>query len=324
MAYADFVTAMMSFFLLLWLLSVTTSENRRGIADYFAPAAVSFTESGAGGMFGGRTVSSPGARMSDSSPISAAEQTLPRPSEGEEGSEDSKGKNPDAADNAGPEEHLTDAQKLERETTLFKEAADVLNTAIQESAELREFAENLSIKQTPEGLKIDITDQGKLSMFASGSAMPYEKARDLLRLVGRVLARLPNAIAVTGHTDSAPFSAGSRRDNWGLSADRANVSRQELVVGGVADKRIARVVGLADREPQIPEDPRDGRNRRISILVLRQVASPDSDPLTAEALKIPAAPAPSTPKAAPSSAPAHPASAPATAPAPVKPTSSGT
>ena len=119
-------------------------------------------------------------------------------------------------------------------------------------------------------MRIQIIDRDKFSMFPSGSAIPYEKARDLLILIGRVLARLPNQISVTGHTDSSPFSAGSSRDNWTLSTERANVSREYLVKAGVTDDRINRVSGLADREPFVPNDTKDPRNRRISIVLMRQ------------------------------------------------------
>jgi chemotaxis protein MotB len=111
-------------------------------------------------------------------------------------------------------------------------------------------------------------------MFPSGGAIPYERGRDLLRLVGKVIAKLPNNISVTGHTDSTPFQIGSSRDNWTLSTERANNSRSYLVEGGVDEKHIAKVSGLSDRDPFTPNDPKDPRNRRISIVLLRQSIPP--------------------------------------------------
>ena len=110
-------------------------------------------------------------------------------------------------------------------------------------------------------------------MFPSGGAIPYERAEDLLMMVGKVIARLPNKISVTGHTDSTPFTIGSGRDNWTLSTERANISRELLVKAGVDEGHIARVSGLADRDPFSP-DLKDPRNRRISIVLLRQALAP--------------------------------------------------
>ncbi len=297
-AYADFVTAMMSFFLLLWLLNVTTDVERKGIADYFAPASISKSESGAGGVFGGQTISSDGAQISAFTPPSTEDVTVPTVGKGDEGEEETKGKNEQSADGGttsnsdkpgglngvesksekatlpAPTEEQAVAEAMKREEQGFQQAEDILKQAILSNPELREFANQLVVDRTPEGLRIQIIDHDKFSMFPSGGAVPYERARDLLRLVGRVIARLPNNISVTGHTDANPFSTGSSRDNWGLSTERANTSRQELVNAGVDEKRIARVVGLADRDPYVPNDPKDSRNRRISIVLLRQALPP--------------------------------------------------
>jgi chemotaxis protein MotB len=156
----------------------------------------------------------------------------------------------------------------------FDQAEGLLKQAIGSNPELQQFANQIAIDRTPEGLRIQILDQDKFSMFPSGGAIPYEKARDLLVMVGKVIARLPNKISVTGHTDSTPFPPGSGRDNWTLSTERANVSRELLVSAGVDEDRIARVSGLAGRDPFVPQDPKDPRNRRISIVLLRQAIPP--------------------------------------------------
>jgi len=295
-AYADFVTAMMSFFLLLWLLNVTTDVERKGIADYFAPASISKSESGAGGVMGGQTITASGAQISWASPPTSQDVTIPTVGKGEEGDEETKEKdsgegegkatqgpdvkkanNEGSADNGNAtlskdDKAMMEAMKSEEEG--FKQAEDLLKQAILASPELRDFSNQIMIDRTPEGLRIQIIDRDKFSMFPSGGAVPYERARDLLLLVGKVISKLPNNISVTGHTDNTPFMAGSGRDNWTLSTERANVSRQYLVSAGVEEKRIQRVSGLADRDPFVADDPKDARNRRISIVLLRKALAP--------------------------------------------------
>jgi chemotaxis protein MotB len=297
-AYADFVTAMMSFFLLMWLLNVTTSDQRRGIADYFAPASVSRSMSGAGGPMGGQTITVAGARLGDSTPTSADAHTVPTAGKGEEGDEDTRGKS-DKADNAvakepsvaaTPQDEASLADMMKREEEQFKEAETAMKKALSETPGLEDLGKQLIIDRTPEGLRIQIVDRDKFSMFPSGGAIPYERGRDLLRLVGTVIAKLPNNVSVTGHTDASPFPAGSRRDNWNLSSERANISRSELVFAGVNEQRIARVVGMADREPLVPQDPKDSRNRRISIVLLRHTVSAQEPEATAPAPTPPQAP----------------------------------
>ncbi len=282
-AYADFVTAMMSFFLLLWLLNVTTDVQRKGIADYFAPASLSKSDSGAGGIFGGQTITAPtGAEINDRSPPSNQDVTIPTVGQGEEGNEEVRGISDGIADGKGgdgttttPKEAQNVAKAMAAEEENFKKAADVLKQAILASPELQGFANQIIIDRTPEGLRIQIIDRDKFSMFPSGGAVPYERGRDLLMLVGKVIARMPNKISVTGHTDGTPFTAGSGRDNWTLSTERANISREYLVQAGVPEQNVARVSGLADRDP-FAADPKDPRNRRISIVLLRQSLAPAS------------------------------------------------
>jgi len=311
-AYADFVTAMMSFFLLLWILNVTTDAQRRGLADYFAPASISLSNSGSGGVMGGQTITTDGAQISDKSPP-ATEEEAPTPDAGKEGGEDidvGKGDKPaigkaKAGDKASGKQKTGDltagsqvsgelaagnaievgsgvnmndpkavAAAMQKEEGNFKKAEEVLKQAIQDTPGLKEFAQQLLVDRTTEGLRIQIVDQDSYSMFPSGNSMPYEKARELLRTIGKVISTLPNQVSVTGHTDSVPFSLGSRRDNFTLSTERANVSRSELLYGGVAADRISRVVGLADRDPLLPDSPKDPKNRRISIVLLRQTLPP--------------------------------------------------
>ncbi len=306
-AYADFVTAMMSFFLLMWLLNVTTSDQRKGLAEYFSPTGISLSSGGSGGVMGGLSISAErGAELSDSSPPGVSDQATATVGKGEEGEADVPGKSEKSAEgevgkdgtgenglgegDLGTEgmsrEALEHAEAMRKEEEKFKQTESQIIRAIGETPGLSELAQHLVIDRTPEGLRIQIIDRDKFSLFPSGASIPYEKGRDLLRLVGKVISRLSNQISVTGHTDSSPFALGSRRDNWDLSTERANVSRTELRFGGVPDNRIARVVGLADRDPYIIADPKDSRNRRISIVLLRQSLSSTKPPET------PAPPAP--------------------------------
>lgn len=297
-AYADFVTAMMSFFLLLWLLNVTTSDQRKGLAEYFSPAGISKNESsGAGGLFAGRSISSEsGGEIEDRSPPSTQDATIPTVGQGEEGEEDVAGKSKNKAKtreeknvDAISKEAMAIAEAMKDEETAFKQAEQALKQAIMQTPELQAFSDQIVIDRTSEGLRIQITDRDKLSLFPSASAIPYERGRDLLLMVGKVVALLPNKISIAGHTDAAQFIVGSRRDNWSLSTERANTSRELLIKAGVDEKNIARVSGLADREP-FSTDSMDPRNRRISIVLLRRSLTQNPSAPAQPAASVPAPP----------------------------------
>ncbi len=297
-AYADFVTAMMSFFLLLWLLNVTTDEQRRGIADYFDPGAVARSHSGAGGVLGGLTIGSPG-QMSSPSARFSMDRSLPGRRHAvedshtlDEGASDEPAEDVrEAARRAGAaaarEDEPDGEAALERlRTTLnaedfaaavaeyeqqrFETAAAELRQAIRSIPGLQELSQNLMIEQAPEGLRIQIVDQERLSMFPRGSARMHGRTRQLLALVAQAVGQMPNEISISGHTDSTPYTDSDSYDNWDLSTDRANASRRALAEAGVDPARIATVVGLADTQPMFPDDPADPRNRRISIVLLRE------------------------------------------------------
>jgi chemotaxis protein MotB len=292
-AYADFVTAMMAFFLMLWLLNVTTEEQKQGIADYFDPSTVSRGQSGSGGVLGGLSVSSPGNLSSPSSPMSIHE-TLPGRPEAVEDSDTLDSGSTDMIDgDAGPssfpdladyEEEMqrtegrspTDEEVMnflaEREQEQFEQAEASLREAIEGIPELAELSENLLIDQTPEGLRIQIVDQDRYSMFQSGSAQLLPRSRRLMELVGQAIQDLPNEVSIRGHTDSLPFADGSTYDNWELSADRANASRRALLEAGFSPAQISNVVGKADTDHLFPEEPDGAQNRRISIILLREAA----------------------------------------------------
>jgi chemotaxis protein MotB len=320
-AYADFVTAMMAFFLLLWLLNVTTDVQKRGIADYFEPTITSKSNSGAGGVLGGLTVGSPG---SETVPLSQpnftpAQTALRQPSEGDDGndgggsandqnddndSNSGQTANNQSATNANADKKLTEEQfqkaAAEREEQRFEDAKKALEDAVNGSPELQALAKNLKIDETPEGLRIQIVDQDKAPMFPVGSAEMVDSARKLMAMVAKVMLKLPNKISITGHTDSTQYALGAKYTNWELSADRANATRREFQSDGVPDDRLSRVIGMADEDPMDKTDPSDPQNRRISIVLLRENQSmPAAGAQGADATPAsPARPSPDTTQAA--------------------------
>ena len=131
------------------------------------------------------------------------------------------------------------------------------------------MAENLIVDRIPEGIRIQIVDHDKISMFPSGGAEMYDHTRELLAHVSRIIEEMPQKVAISGHTDSVPFSSQNGYSNWELSTDRANASRRVLLESGIDPTRITRVVGRAETDPLLPNDPTNPRNRRISIVLLR-------------------------------------------------------
>ncbi|MBL6932077.1 MAG: flagellar motor protein MotB [Rhodospirillales bacterium] len=259
-AYADFVTAMMAFFLLLWLLNSVTQEQLEGISNYFAPSTASSSSSGSGDILAGKTIGEEGVSQVDASRPSVVVD-LPPPKVG-------------AADIQDVEEGEASSQQLEelqkqQEEEQFEKAEEALNEAIKAIPQLKQLAKSLMIDNTPEGLRIQLVDQEGLAMFPSGGSDMYLHARKVLELVSQVILEMPQNIAISGHTDAAKFVSDTGYSNWELSADRANNARRVLKDLGVTDERVARVVGRADTEPLMPDDPKNARNRRLSIVLLR-------------------------------------------------------
>jgi chemotaxis protein MotB len=300
-AYADFVTAMMAFFLLLWLLNVTTDIQKRGIADYFEPTIASKSQSGAGGVMGGQTIGQSGAQMIPTSLPSLAlnRPALRQPNEGDDGDEGgTAGHDTTTTDNgtqAGVDARTGEAQKeaqkdgqkkeqlsaeeldrrfAEREERRFAAAEFTLKQAVEQLPELKGLADNLIVDRTPEGLRIQLVDQEKSPMFALGSYELVDSAKKLIAVVTQVVQRLPNQITITGHTDAIPYPGGRKYTNWELSADRANSSRREFIADGLSEDRIGRVTGVADRDPLVADNLTSPRNRRISVVLLREAREP--------------------------------------------------
>jgi chemotaxis protein MotB len=262
-AYADFVTAMMAFFLLMWLLNTTSPEQKQGIADYFAPASISSSTSGSGGILGGTSLGDDGAKADGK--MSVIQQMAPEaPTETDKDGQSTASASLDSAS----EQALRDAL-AKKEQDSFASAAQSLRQSLQDMPELAELSKQIMIDQTPEGLRIQLIDQDGRSMFKENSREPNDRARILLRAVAKVINQLPNRITISGHTSAS--SAGKRADSdWSLSAERADASRQVLRGAGVDEDRIYQVSGKANSEPLYADDPTLPGNRRISIVLLRE------------------------------------------------------
>ncbi len=268
-AYADFVTAMMAFFLLMWLINTTTPEQKRGIADYFAPASVSPSTSGSGGILGGTSLGEDGVRGRGES--SVVERMAPRttPQDSTDTNETAAEASTTPVDPREAAEAALAAALARREDAQFESAEISLRQALQEMPELAELSRHVIVDQTPEGLRIQLVDEEGRPMFAPGSAEPQERAVTLLRAVSRVIDQLPNRISIAGHTDAAPAPV-TGYSNWELSADRANAALEVLQDNGVRTDRVYQVTGRAGAEPLFPDDPYQAGNRRISIVLLRE------------------------------------------------------
>jgi chemotaxis protein MotB len=226
-AYADFVTAMMAFFLLLWLLSMTSPAQKAALSNYFN----SFS------LFGDKSQQSGTSVLDNSNGVLNAERSM-----------------------------QSEATRLKAEKkTSPEELAKMMRGAIDDK--LQTMKNQVLIETTKEGLKIQIVDNEGSEIFRSGSDEPTDKARQIIRLVSENIREKPNRIIIEGHTDSAPFKS-AQKTNWELSTSRASAARRELESNGIDPNRIARVVGYADQDPLIKEDPEDLRNRRISIILL--------------------------------------------------------
>ena len=253
-AYADFVTAMMAFFLLMWLLGSTTEGDKKGLSDYFsAPMKVS--------MMGG---SGSGASTSI---ITGGGSDLTQQS--------GQSRRGDGQDVVAKKE-MAEAVKAEMAKQDAKKLAALsakISALISSDPKLSEFTSQIRMDTTPDGLQIQIVDDQKRPMFDSGSAMVKPYMRDILRAIGTALNGVENKISLDGHTDRSPYSNAERGySNWELSSDRANASRRELVVAGMPDDKLARVVGLASSILLEPANPFSPANRRISIIVMTREA----------------------------------------------------
>ncbi|MBT4890269.1 MAG: OmpA family protein, partial [Rhodospirillales bacterium] len=264
-AYADFVTAMMAFFLLLWLLNSVTQEALEGISNYFAPVFVSEATSGAGGVLGGQSLSVDGAGTSSSGQIT---QTLELKTPSAGGGADDGEATSDSEAKVITEDIARQAVEMV-EQAQFEDAQKAITEAIEASEELEQIKDSIQIENTPDGLRIQIVDMENFAMFPSGSSNMYEDTRKLIRLVSQIILTMTQKLAITGHTDSVPFQTNNGYGNWELSSDRANSARRELLFNQVPEERFSHVVGKAATEPYLIEDTTHASNRRLSIVLLK-------------------------------------------------------
>jgi chemotaxis protein MotB len=252
-AYADFVTAMMAFFLLMWLLGSTAKGELQGIASYFnTPVKVSLM--GGDGTGNSNSILPGGGRD-----LSAASGQV-------DGGDAERAVKVMGAQMARAEQARRDEMRME--ALQRKLASVILNNPI-----LAEYASQIELEKTVDGLHIQIVDEQNRPMFDAGSALVKPYMREILRAIGVALGDVENRISLAGHTDATPYGSGYRGySNWELSADRANASRRELVAGGLPDDRLLRVEGLASSQLRTPDTPNASVNRRISIVVLTKEA----------------------------------------------------
>lgn len=250
-AYADFVTAMMAFFLLMWLLGTTDEVTKKGISEYFQnPYAVSLN---GGESVGDRTAIIQGGGQDltakDAGQVHMGEEVTPS------------------------EPTLEDAERIaeQQEKIQLEQLQGKIESMLKANSELAEYSDQIKMETTPEGLKIQIVDAKNRPMFKLASSRIEDYAQMILHKLAAVINELPNKLSINGHTDALPFPDNSSGySNWELSSDRANIARNELTLGGLEEDKVLRIVGLASSIPYIAAKPNDPMNRRISIIVMNK------------------------------------------------------
>lgn len=261
-AYADFVTAMMAFFLLMWLLNMTSDEKKIKLALYFQEFSI-FEKGGA------PVETSPVGEPSVIPPI-LNKQTMGQENKnkvsGDESGEGSASKNT-------PPEEKTAEEAIDNSIYMDKEQLKTELTAIIEKR-LNELKDQVIVETFDKGVRVQLIDKQGNPLFAVGSSQPTPEAKKALRVLADSLKDLPNRIAIEGHTDSLAY-AGSHYTNWELSTDRASAARKELEAAGLDANRLVKVAGYAATNPLVKDKPEDPRNRRISILIFDKLAKVD-------------------------------------------------
>ena len=257
-AYADFVTAMMAFFLLMWLLGSTTEGDKKGIADYFgSPLKLALLNGGSGSGDSSHVVKGGGQDLTRSTgQVKRGEIEAQR---------------------ATVNIHQLKAEQMRAEIARLENIKRKIEQKIAANPKLEGMGKQILLEMTRDGLRIQIVDAEGRPMFASGSPVVQPVMREVLRELGTLLAEVPNRLTLEGHTDAMPFGSKNGANergysNWELSSDRANASRRELITGGLPDDHVLRVQGLAASNPFDRRDPASPANRRISIVVMTREA----------------------------------------------------
>jgi chemotaxis protein MotB len=246
-AYADFVTAMMAFFLLMWLLGATTEKQRKGIADYFAPTLVKMRQGAGGGtgLLGGSSLTDVDKYPHRAGQTGTKTITVPRDTSG------------------GAKEGAAMIKKMAQMKAQLEQRMNA-------NDKLKKLAHVLKITVTPDGIRIDMGDDSDFSMFQLGTTVLTPDAVQLLHVLSGVLKGEDGDLTVRGHTDALQWKRGDITNNWSLSAGRAEATRQALMHDGLTEDRFRKIEGVADREPLIADNPTDARNRRMSIMLASQ------------------------------------------------------
>jgi chemotaxis protein MotB len=258
-AYADFVTAMMAFFLLLWLLGATTEKQRKSLADYFAPTLVTMREDSAGshGLFGGESITDKDHYPHRAQQTGTRSMTIPV---------DAVGGNQVGSGQKGT---LKDKAQLAKEDAAnFSRMHRQIEAEIASNPKLKGLAKHVHFVATRDGMRIDLLDDADYSMFALGTTQLVPAADKLLGLIADSIKGAGNPIMIRGHTDSLRYGDPKTMNNWMLSSGRAEATRQRLAAGGIPEDRFDRIEGVADREPMVTDNPADPRNRRVAITLL--------------------------------------------------------
>ncbi|MBX9882475.1 MAG: OmpA family protein [Sphingomonas sp.] len=257
-AYADFVTAMMAFFLLMWLLGATNEKQRKALADYFAPTLVDFKQSSAGstGLFGGASITDLDNYPHKAQQTGTKSMTVPIDSVG------------GAQVGSGQKGTLKEKSQMAEDKKNFDKIAKQVSKAMASNAKLQKLATHVRFVPTRDGLRIDLVDNADYSMFKLGTTTFESEADKLMGLIAQSIRDLPNPLMIRGHTDSLAFQSPTGMNNWLLSSGRAEATRQRLAEGGIPNDRFERIEGVAEREPMITKDPADPRNRRVAITLL--------------------------------------------------------
>ena len=269
-ALADMMTAMMAFFLLMWILGATNDSQRKSVADYFKPTSHSEITmgklAGSNGILGGKSIIDPDGFPYTAKQSAPLERLTPR-SEGGPTENDPSPNSENARDN----EQVTQAEKKkiieEADKASFDKLEKEVRQQLSQNPKLEKVQEQVQFVREKEGLRVEIIDKADFAMFALGTTQLQPKAQALIEEISRSLATMPNKLSVRGHTDSVAFANSENRNNWSLSAERAETTRALLEKKGVSSKRFAQIEGVADTAPFNPSDPKDPRNRRISITV---------------------------------------------------------
>jgi chemotaxis protein MotB len=242
-AYADFVTAMMAFFLLLWLLGSTTEAQRKGLADYFTPTLIKTKQQSAGsnGLLGGSSLTEVDTYPHRTGQTGTRTITVPRDATG------------------GVREGAEAVKRLRQR----------VNAQIATDERLKRLIRQVRMVDTTEGVRIDLVDDADFSMFVLGTTVLTTDATALLGTISDAVRPEQGRLTIRGHTDALPWKSGALANNWSLSAGRAEATRQALMRDGIGESRFRRIEGVADREPLIADNPQDPRNRRISILLTK-------------------------------------------------------